>query len=215
MVVVSAITFDFNGTLSNDEPILCGIFQTLFAERGRALAEQDYYDRLAGLSDEAIVASWLGADYPDIAGAVSERIGRYRALVADGSTIDARTREAIRHASASVPLAVVSGAALAEITPVLAAAEIAGCFRTVVSAEMVGRGKPHPESYHTALERLGVAPGEAVAFEDTEAGVVSAKEAGMRCIAVSRTLSAQRLGRADQLVESIDVDVIRRVLDEP
>jgi len=213
--MVSAITFDFNGTLSDDEPILCGIFQALFAERGRPLTEDEYYDHLAGLSDAAIVEGWLGADYPDVAGAVAERIRRYCALVADGSTIDERAREAVRHASASVPLAVVSGAALAEIAPVLAAAEIAGCFRTVVSADLVRQGKPHPESYHIALERLGAAPGEAVAFEDTEAGVASAKAAGMRCIAVRRTVAAERLGRADELIEAIDVGVVRRVLAEP
>jgi beta-phosphoglucomutase len=213
--MVSAMTFDFNGTLSDDEPILCGIFQALFAERGRPLAEDEYYEHLAGLSDGAIVERWLGADYPDVAGAMAERVRRYRALVADGSTIDERTREAVRHASAAVPLAVVSGAALAEIAPVLAAAEIAGCFRTVVSSDQVSHGKPHPESYHLALERLGAAAGEAVAFEDTEAGVASAKAAGMRCIAVQRTLAAERLGRADELIEAIDVDVVRRLVAEP
>ena len=88
MARVSAITFDFNGTLSNDEPILCAIFQRLFRERGRPLSDQEYYDELAGLSDEAIVSAWLGEDYPDVTGAVAERVQRYRELVIDGSTID-------------------------------------------------------------------------------------------------------------------------------
>ena len=119
MARVSAITFDFNGTLSNDEPILCEIFRGLFGERGRPLSEQEYYDELAGLSDEAIVTTWLGDDYPDVPGAVAERVQRYRELVADGSTIEEPTREAVRYAAARVPIAIVSGAALAEILPVV------------------------------------------------------------------------------------------------
>ena len=61
-----AIIFDFNGTLSDDEPILCEIFRTLFAEHGRPLTAEQYYDELAGLSDPEIVRTWLGRDHPDV-----------------------------------------------------------------------------------------------------------------------------------------------------
>src|SRR6266508_568060 len=50
-----AMVFDFNGTLSHDEPILCEIFIALMAERGRPLSAQEYYDELVGLSDEEAV----------------------------------------------------------------------------------------------------------------------------------------------------------------
>jgi beta-phosphoglucomutase len=212
---VRAITFDFNGTLSNDEPILCGIFRELFAERGRALSEQEYYDELAGLSDEAIVTTWLGEDYPDVAGAVSERVGRYRALVSDGSSIEGPTREAVRYAAARVPVAIVSGAAHSEIEPVIEAAGIASLFRTIVSSDSVVNGKPHPESYELVLSQLGIERAEALAFEDTESGVASATGAGMSCIAVRGTLRPERLARADELIDRIDVQVIRRVLAAP
>jgi beta-phosphoglucomutase len=84
---VAAIAFDFNGTLSDDEPVLCGIFRSLFRELGRPLSDQEYYGMLAGLSDEAIVTTWLGDDYPRIGDVVAERIRRYRELVADGSAV--------------------------------------------------------------------------------------------------------------------------------
>jgi beta-phosphoglucomutase len=212
MLRVSALMFDFNGTLSNDEPVLCGIFQELFRARGRPLAEHQYYDELAGLSDEAIVTTWLGEDYPDLPGAVSERIARYRNLVADGSTVDERTREAVRFAAARVPVAVVSGAARVEIDPVLEAAELAPLFTAVVSSDTVAHGKPHPEGYLTALRVLGVAARDAVAFEDTEAGTVAATGAGVRCIGVRGTVRPARLARADELVDRIDLDLIERLL---
>jgi HAD superfamily hydrolase (TIGR01509 family) len=212
LAAISAITFDFNGTLSNDEPILCGIFRTLFGERGRPLSEQEYYDELAGLSDEAIVTTWLGQDYPDVEGAVAERIERYCDLVVDGSTIEPPVRDAVRYAAARVPIAIVSGAALAEILPVVEAAGLTSLFGTIVSADAVSQGKPHPESYLRALELLGAPASETVAFEDTESGIASATAAGLRCLAVRGTLAPQRLAAAEELIDGIDTDVIVRLL---
>src|SRR5919197_319580 len=60
-----AVIFDFNGTLSDDEHVICRIVMDLFAEHGRPLSAQEYYDRLAGLSDEEIVLTWFGEERPD------------------------------------------------------------------------------------------------------------------------------------------------------
>ena len=67
-----ALIFDFNGTLSHDEPLLCELFCGLFAEAGRPLAEHEYYDRLAGRSDPEIVRTWLGRDDPELLEALEE-----------------------------------------------------------------------------------------------------------------------------------------------
>src|SRR5579864_6789357 len=136
-----AIIFDFNGTLSDDEPILCEIFRTLFAEHGRPLTAKQYYDELAGLSDPEIVRTWLGRDHPDVDAVIDERIERYRAAVADGSSVHDWVREAVRYAAERVPLAICSGAARAEIEPVIAAAGLAPCFGAIVSSDDVVHGK--------------------------------------------------------------------------
>src|SRR5881396_1126268 len=106
-----AIVFDFNGTLSDDEPILYRIFAELFAEHGRPLTQQEYLDQLAGLSDPEVVGTWLGHDNPVAEAVVEQRIERYRAAVSDGSSITPRVREAVRYAAERVPVAIVSGAA--------------------------------------------------------------------------------------------------------
>jgi beta-phosphoglucomutase len=211
-----AIVFDFNGTLSHDEPILCEIFMELFAEHGKPLSAQEYFDVLAGLSDPEIVRTWLGRDHPDVDGVIEERIRRYRAAVADGSSVPPELRDAVRFAAERVPLAIVSGAARAEIEPVIAAAGIAECFKAIVPAEDVPRGKPHPDGYRRAHALLGqdTDAGDVLVFEDTEAGVASAKAAGMRCFAVLGTLSPERLSQADEIVERIDPPLIQRLFDE-
>jgi len=209
--MTGAIIFDFNGTLSDDEPIMCEIFIELFAEHGKPLSAQEYFDQLAGLSDPEIVRTWLGEDHPDIDEVIAERVNRYRAAVGDGSSIHEHVREAVRYAADRVPLAICSGAARAEIEPVVEAAGLADCFRALVSSDDVMRGKPDPEGYLKTLGLLGD-PKDALVFEDTEAGIVSAKAAGLRVIAKLGTLDPQRLREADELVDRIDVELMRRCL---
>ncbi|MDP9261917.1 MAG: HAD family phosphatase, partial [Actinomycetota bacterium] len=169
--MTSAIIFDFNGTLSDDEPILCEIFIELFAEHGKPLSAQEYFDELAGLSDPEIVRTWLGEDHPDVDEVIAERVNRYRAAVGDGSSIHDHVREAVRFAAERVPLAICSGAAHAEIEPVVEAAGIAECFRAIVTSDDVVQGKPDPEGYLNTLRLLGN-PNDALVFEDTEAGIM-------------------------------------------
>lgn len=209
-----AVIFDFNGTLSHDEPILCEILVELFAEHGRPLSAQEYFDELAGLSDPEIVRTWLGRDHPAVDEVIAERIRRYRAAVSDGSSVPESTRASVRYAAERVAVAVVSGATREEIEPVLAAAGLADVLRTIVTADDVANGKPHPEGYLRALELLnrGLRAADVVVLEDTEAGVASAKAAGMRCVAVLGTLSPARLAKADEIVPQLDLALMRRLL---
>ena len=211
---VRAVIFDFNGTLSHDEPILCEIYSDLFAEYGRPLSAQEYFDELAGLSDPEIVRTWLGRDHPSVDEVIQRRIARYRERVADGSSVPGQVREAVRYAAARVHVGVVSGAARAEIVPVIQAAGLAAWVGPIVAAEDVAQGKPHPAGYLRALTLLdgGVDASEVFVFEDTEAGIASAKAAGIRCIAVLGTLAPKRLAAADEIVPAIDVELMQRLL---
>ena len=211
-MAVRAMILDFNGTLSHDEPVLCRIYRELFAEYGRPLSERDYYESLSGLAEHTIAEACLGAGDPRIPGFIRERIDRYKATVAGGSTISEALREAVRYAGERLPLAIVSGAAREEIVPVVEAAGLGDLLATVVADGDVEHGKPDPEGYRRAIEQLAVAAADVVAFEDTEAGVASAKGAGTRCIAVLGTQPPERLAAADELVEAIDVALMRDLL---
>jgi beta-phosphoglucomutase len=205
------VLFDFNGTLSHDEPLLCRIYAELFGEHGRPLTKGEYYAQLAGNTEEAIIGGWLGVEGDALAALVEERIERYRRL-ADGSTVTREVRDAVLYAGVRVPVGIVSGAYRREIEPVVEAAGLASVVSFLVTADDVSRGKPDPEGYEQAVALLGLAPADVVAFEDTEAGVASATGAGVRCIAVVGTMGPERLGRADELVDRIDVALVRRLV---
>src|SRR3954451_14994969 len=113
-----AIVFDFNGTLSDDEPLLYAVYAELFAERGRPLSEQEYLDELAGQTEDEIIRRWLGRVDHEL---IRERIDRYVAHASDGSTIDESARAAVRLAAEHVPVGIVSAAARREVGAVLGA----------------------------------------------------------------------------------------------
>jgi beta-phosphoglucomutase len=204
-----AVLFDFNGTLSDDEPIVCAIFQELFAERGRPLSTETYFSELAGTSDPEIVRAWLGADDPLL---IAEKVARYRARVEDGSTVYEPAREAVRAAAAEAAVGVVSGATREEIAPALTAAGLDGLVAATVTADDISHGKPDPEGYLRALELLGAKARETVAFEDSEPGIDAARAAGIRCVAVLGTLPPERLARADAIIERLDAQAVREAL---
>ncbi|HZQ66818.1 MAG TPA: HAD family phosphatase [Gaiellaceae bacterium] len=211
---VRALLFDFNGTLSDDEWVQCDAYRRLFAEQGRPLSTERYYAELAGLPDDEIVARWLGPDHPARAQVLADRIRLVREQTSDGSSVPGHVREAVRWASERARLAVVSGASRLEVEPVLHAAEL-DVFDAVVTMEDVRRGKPDPEGYTRALGLLGAAPSEAVAIEDTEAGVASARAAGIRTVGLVGTMSPERLAAADELADRLDAELLERLLTGP
>ena len=204
-----AIVFDFNGTLSDDEPLLYAVYAELFAEHGRPLTEEAYFEELAGNTEEEIILRWLGRVDEEI---VRARIDRYVERARDGSTVTEDVRAAVRLAAGRVPVGIVSAATRAEIDAVLDATGLSELFAIVVSSEDVTRGKPDPQPYELAAGRLGLPTADVIAFEDTEAGVASAKAAGLHVVGVTRTLGAERLAQADRLVTHIDAAVVAELL---
>jgi len=211
---VRAVVFDFNGTISDDEPILCEIFRRLFAAHGKPLSVREYFDQLAGRSDPEIVRTWLGPDHPAVDEVIEQRIALYCETVADGSSIPTRVRSAVLYTAERVQVGIVSGAAREEIAPVIEAAGLGEAIDVVVAAEDVVRGKPDPEGYERALDLFDhdIRAGEVLVFEDTEAGVAAAKAAGMRCLGVLGTLPRERLAAADGIVPLIDRPLVERLL---
>ena len=208
---MEALLFDFNGTLSDDEGVQCAIFGELFAEQGRPIGEQEYFDELAGRSDPEIVERWLGAGHPAAAEVLERRVQLFRERAGDGSTVPPHVRDAVLRAAGRARLAIVSGAARSEVETVLEAAGL-DVFDVIVSAEDVARGKPDPEGYLLALEQLGVRAADAVAIEDAPPGITAAKAAGLRCVAVLGTVPPERLGEADEIASRLDSGLVDRLL---
>ena len=105
-------------------------------------------------------------------------------------------------------IAVVSGSGRDSVDETMRLLKVDGLLDAIVAAEDVAQGKPSPEPFLVAAERLKVAPADCVVFEDSRAGVLSAKAAGMLCVALKRPADCpyqEDLAPADAILERLDL----------
>lgn len=157
---------------------------------------------------------WTGVSHEEV---VRRILRRVLALLAERAPLKPGVHESLAAVRrAGLRLALASSSPLALVEAALERVGLRGLFEQVVSAEGERFGKPHPGVYLTTAARLGVAPGVCVALEDSVNGVLSATEAGMRCIAIPERWPVldPRFSRADAVVRSLlDVDaaLLRRL----
>ena len=217
-----AVILDFNGTLSDDEPLLDRLFRAVLAEEaGIEMTSADYFERFAGLSDPEIAESALRAAGIDPSPALLDRVLRakvdgYLAAVEEEPPISHAATEFVEVLADRIPVAIASGAFREEIESVLELAGIRDRFDAVVCIDDVEAGKPDPEGYLLAHERMSEACGSAVAasdvlaIEDSAAGVAAAHQAGMRCAAVAG--DARAAEAADFVIDRLDAATAERLL---
>lgn len=212
----AAVIFDFNGTLSDDEPILFRIFHELFATHlGWTMTPQDYHRHLLGHSDREIVEKAISMTGAVVAvdPLLELRALRYRELVAGDSPIRPETVElVVLLAAHEVPMAIVTGAQRADVQAVLDASPVGEFIGVVVAEEDVRRGKPDPEGFLAGAAHLGCRPASTLVFEDSLPGVHGALAAGMRCVAVAAQPGADLRAAAPAVVNRLSVGLIGHAL---
>jgi beta-phosphoglucomutase len=226
-VTPAAVIFDFNGTLSDDEQLLAELFHEIFAEVGIDVPASLYFDEFVGYSDAEICRRLLArfgrADEDGLAERLIERRTElYLEAQRTRPTVRPEAAELVRQVAARVPVAIASGAARREIETVLEASGLRDLFEVLVCLEDVRQGKPDPEGYRVALERLNrslPAPIEAadvLVFEDSEQGLKAATAAGMACVVVAGPTPPERLEGAACIVRALDwsIPVVRELFDE-
>jgi HAD superfamily hydrolase (TIGR01509 family) len=117
----------------------------------------------------------------------------------------------LRRLATDYLVAIVSGSPRHDIRHALEKEGLADCVRFYFGAEDYPRGKPDPSPYTTAAAALGVSPDECLVFEDSGAGVRSAKAAGMTVIALCRDEAPdQDLSEAHEVLTDLaDFDLAR------
>jgi len=202
---VKAVLWDLDGVLVDSAPFHFQAWRELLASQGRELSEADFR-RTFGLRNDTILRDLVGNLPP----AEVERLAARK---------EELFRQAARGNIAALPgalallrllrerglkLALVSSTPRANIDLILGALGVETAFDVILGEEDATRGKPDPEGYLLAAERLGVSPGECVVIEDAPVGVEAAKRGGMRCVGVYRDRPRKALAKADLLVETLE-----------
>ncbi|PJA48200.1 MAG: hypothetical protein CO170_03480 [candidate division SR1 bacterium CG_4_9_14_3_um_filter_40_9] len=114
-----------------------------------------------------------------------------------------------------VLLALNTSSELKNTQGLLKRGNIENLFDALTTEEDITNRKPHPDSYLLTAQRLGVAPGECIAIEDSDIGLAAAKAAGMKCIIIPTTYTKdQDFSQADLVVDSADklnINILRKI----
>ena len=213
--MLRAIIFDFDGIIANNEPIHLLMFRKVLGGRGIFLSEEEYYATYLGMDDKGCFAALLKVHGQEASPAtintlIQEKTRYYTEYIQKNLVIFPGVVEFVDAASQHYPLAIASGALRHEIEVILDIAGIRKAFRTIVSAEDVSEGKPDPEGFLKALTRLReltslpISAENCLVIEDSIAGLVAARRAGMRCLAVTNTYPRERLAEADRVISSLE-----------
>jgi HAD superfamily hydrolase (TIGR01509 family) len=206
--MIEAVVFDLDGLLIETEEIWDEVREEVVRERGERWTETAQRDMMGMSSTEwsRYMHEVLGVpDAPEqINELVVERMAeRYRSSL----PLLPGAVEAVQRIAARWPLGLASSSNRPLIELVLELSGLAPQFQAVVSSEEVARGKPAPDVYLEAARRLAVNPSRAAAVEDSEAGIRSAKAAGMRVVAIpnrSFPPSEEAVELADVVLTSLD-----------
>jgi beta-phosphoglucomutase len=207
-----AAIFDFDGVLVDSEPLHYEALRQALLSVGIRVDEEEYGRFYLAYADREGIRIALERHGIPFDAARVEALARRKAEVFEALIPSVPffpgARELVRSLAAEVPLAIASGALRREIEAILTVGRLRDAFAAIVGADDVSRGKPDPEPYLTALSRLarrtpGLAPEDCLVFEDSMAGIVSARAAGMRVVAVAHTYPAGRLTAAHHVVDGL------------
>ena len=228
--MIQAIFFDFNGVIIDDEPLQMAAYQGVLREHGIELTEGDYYGAL-GMDDKTFVRAAFERGKKtlpdDVLNVILEgKTARHRKLIEDELPLFPGVVTFLKTTARHFSLGLVSMALVGEINYVLDRARLRSLFSVVVSAGDVNACKPSPDCYRFALEKLNnkrqskrllpLIATECLVIEDSPPGIESGRQAGMRTLGVTNTVSEEQLRAAGAQVVTASladwtVDAVRHV----
>lgn len=191
-----ALLFDLDGTMLDSDPIHVAVFANLLRPHGIKVDEAYYMERIHGRLNVDFFAEVL-PDLDDPQALSEEKEAEFRRrLPRPYPAMPGLDATLARANAAGWPMAVVTNAMRPNAEAMLDAIGARAYFELLVIGEECPRGKPHPDPYRIAMERLGVAPSEAIAFEDSASGVRAAAASGAHTVGLRSSLGDAELRAA-------------------
>lgn len=198
------VIFDCDGVLVDSEPIAFAVLREMLAEAGLSFTESWAYENFLGKSMASITAM-VAREYNlelDEAALASMRKRLYERFERELEPV-----HGIAALLASFPFAhcVASSSQIERIELCLTKTGLIGHFEpNIFSASMVARGKPAPDLFLWAAQRMGVGPDRCVVVEDSPHGVAGARAAGMPCIGFAGSVTSRaQLADADLIIDDM------------
>ena len=213
--MLRAVIFDFDGVIADSEALHLRSFNQVLAQYNIEIIERDYYKDFLGLTDFDCFnllahKGLLKLNTQEIESIVKQKHGVFEKL----AKTDAKIIEGVQDfletlRQNNIPISICSGAVLAEIELILKGAQLHFYFEVIVSAEQVKKGKPNPEGFLLALQKLNeksqdvIRPEQCIVIEDSHWGLEAAKAAGMHTVAITNSYEADQLALGEKVIDHL------------
>jgi len=199
--VIKAAIFDMDGTIADSEKIVRKVTKAFFEERGIILTAEEE-KTMYGLTWKDFVKGILANRSIEYKQSIKNTLKeRYvRNLKKDVQPLPG-IHDFLEIIRANFKTALATNSRIREVDIIFDKLNFNKYFDVKVAKNHVKSGKPNPEIYFKAASLLEVQPHECVVFEDSIIGVKAAKSAGMKCVAIINTYTAEDLKNADILIK--------------
>ncbi|HUT96742.1 MAG TPA: HAD family phosphatase [Dehalococcoidales bacterium] len=211
MPEIAAVIWDMDGVLADTAHHHLLAWQETFARRNINFTEADF-KRGFGIRNDAIIRNTLGEQ---TTGAEIETIARekettFRRIIGrDVKPLPGALELVGALYERGVKMAIASSTTMENIRLIIGSLGIEKYFKAVITGHDVTEGKPSPQVFLLAAQRLGAEPKNCIVFEDAVAGVKAAKSAGMYCVAITNTHPGEKLNEADLIVDSLETVTVK------
>lgn len=201
-----AVIWDMDGVIADTAPYHFKAWREAFKAKGKNFTEDDFRKTFGQRNDNIIrMILGEGVTLEEIDAIAVEKEKGFRRYIGRNVKPFPGVLELMKSLSeAGFKLALATSTPRENVRLIITGLGIDKYFKAIVADEDVTRGKPDPQVFLIAAERLGVKPGSCVVIEDAVAGVTAAKRAGMHCVAVTNTNPRGSLGEADIVVDSLE-----------
>ena len=201
-----AVIWDMDGVIVDTAPYHLKAWQEVFQKRGVTFTEDDFR-RNFGQRNDTIIRNVLGEaiSQNEIDTIAIEKERNFRHIVRQNIKPLPGAIELIKSLGQhEFKQALASSAPVENIKLLTKGLGIDNCFYAIISGSDVIEGKPSPQGFLLAAQRLGVEPRNCIVAEDAIAGITAAKRAGMHCLAVTNTHPRSSLTEADLVVDTLE-----------
>lgn len=201
-----AVIFDMDGTLIESTEADFLAWERLFADYGKTLTYQQYLPML-GIKSVYVIRDYLGVTDKGEVERCLQTKWKYFVEVIDKNgmkEVEGALEFVKKFRQVPMKVALATSSRRPKVDLIMAQLGFINYFDAIVSGDEVERSKPAPDIFIRAAEKLQMPPADCIVIEDAVNGVTAANKAGMKCVAITTTNSAEALSHADVVIESFD-----------
>jgi len=211
MPEIAAVIWDMDGVLADTAPHHLLAWQETFAKRGINFTEADF-KRGFGVRNDAIIKNTIGEQVTpeEIEAIAREKEATFRRIIGKDVKPLPGALELLKALDeGGIRMAIASSTTIENIHLIVGSLDIEKYLKAVITGHDVTEGKPSPQVFLLAAQRIGAEPKNCIVVEDAVAGVKAAKSAGMYCVAVSNSHPQEKLKQADLIVASLEMVTVK------